>query len=51
MTQEEVKQFIDQIVVESDVTKQFSTLEALMDSLISYMLQGYKECREITQMT
>lgn len=50
MTQEEVKQYIDQIVVESDVEKQFNTLEALMNSLIPYMLQGYKECREITQM-
>jgi len=50
MTQQEVKQFIDNIIVESDVDKQFTTFEALLSSLIPYMLQGYKECREITQM-
>ena len=51
MTQQEVKQFIDKIVVESDVDKQFTTLEVLLDSLIPYMLQGYKKCREITQVS
>lgn len=51
MTQEEVKQYIDQIVVDSDVEKQFATLETLICSLIPYMLKGYKECREITQVT
>jgi len=40
MTQEEVKQYIDQIVVDSDVEKQFATLETLIRSLIPYMLKG-----------
>lgn len=51
MTQEEVKQYIDQIVVDSDIEKQFATLETLICSLIPYILKGYKECREITQVT
>ena len=51
MTQQEVKAYVDRIVVESDVQKQFVVLEALMVSLVPYMLKGYKECREITQVS
>lgn len=51
MTQQEVKTYVDQIVVESNMGKQFSILDSMMASLIPYMLQGYKECREITQVS
>jgi len=51
MTHQEVKAYVDQIVVENNVEKQFATLQSLMDVVIPYMLQGYKECREITQVT
>lgn len=51
MTLQEVKAYVDQIVIEIDEGKQLATLEALMGRLIPYMLQGYKECREITQVS
>ncbi len=51
MTQQEVKAYVDRIVVEGDMEKQLVTLGSLMDTVIPYMLQGYKECREITQVT
>lgn len=51
MNQQEVKAYVDQIVVEGDMEKQLVTLGSLMDTVIPYMLQGYKECREITQVT
>lgn len=49
MTQQEVKAYIDGILIESDEMKQVATLNELMMSLVQYMLQGYKECRDITQ--
>ena len=51
MSPQEVKTYIDNILVESDEVNQLAILEGLMMSVIPYILQGYKESRSITQFT
>lgn len=44
-----IKEKIDNIVVESGLEKRFAILDDLMNLIRPYMLQSYKEFREITQ--